>query len=185
MCSVRPEHYLAAMDTIHRGNAAEAAVLHRLVSAGIHVFLPFGGGLPFDLGAVLPPEGRLARIQVKSGRIRSGCIEFNTWSTDHGQGRGSYLGRADLIAVQVPEWADILMVPVEECIPFRRRFRIDPPRNNQRTGVRFADDYKFDHWLRTITATADSDADRPHLRHPPPEGPSADPGRLRRAAGGG
>jgi hypothetical protein len=138
------------VDTIRRGNAAEAAVLNRLIAAGIHVVLPFGGGLSFDLGAVVPPDGKVARIQVKSGRIRKGCVEFNTCSTDHGQGRRSYLGRADLIAVEVPEWADILMVPVEDCIPFRGRFRIDPPRNNQRTGVRFADDYRFDRWLRTL-----------------------------------
>jgi hypothetical protein len=41
------------MNTIARGNAAEAAVLQAFAAAGVGVRIPFGGGLSFDLGAVM------------------------------------------------------------------------------------------------------------------------------------
>lgn len=138
------------MDTIRKGNAAEAAVLAALIDAGIGVLIPFGGGTPFDLVAVTPPEGDLVRIQVKSGRIRKGCVEFNSSSTDHGKGQLPYTGRADLIAVHVREIRETFAVPVDDCAPFRGYLRVDAPRNNQRRGIRFAADYTLEAWLRSV-----------------------------------
>ena len=161
------------MDTIRRGNAAEASVLKKLIWAGIPVLVPFGGGLPFDLGAALPPDGDVLRIQVKSGRIRKGCVEFNSCSTDHGAGRQSYDGRADVIAVHVPELDDVFIVPVPECPPFRGYLRLHPPRNNQRRRIRFAVDYSFDSWVRDVQDTASHKAygaDPDHRLHPRAEG---------------
>jgi hypothetical protein len=138
------------VDTIKRGNAAEAAVLAALVMTDIPVLLPFGQGLPFDLAAVVPPLGDIVRIQVKSGRIRNGCVEFNSCSTDHGRGRQSYDGRAELIAVHVPDPDSLYMVPVEDCPGLRGFLRLDRPRNNQRRGIRFAADYDFARWVRAL-----------------------------------
>jgi hypothetical protein len=138
------------VQTIHRGNAAEAAVLAALTNAGIPVMLPFGQGLGFDLGAVVPPVGDLVRIQVKSGRVRKGCVKFNSCSTDHGAGRQPYTGRADLIAVHVPEPDQLFMVPVDDCPPFTGHLRLEPTRNNQRRGIRLAVDYEFATWVRSL-----------------------------------
>ncbi len=148
---VRSAAYLGHMNTISRGNAAEAAVLHALISAGLVVLIPFGGGASFDLAAVLPPDGEITRIQVKSGRVRKGCVTFNACNTDHGQGRVSYRGLADFIAVDVPELARRFMVPVDDCPSFTGLLRLEAPRNNQRAGVRFADDYDLADWLRSLT----------------------------------
>jgi hypothetical protein len=135
-----------------------------LISADIPVLVPFGGGLAFDLGAVVPPDGQVMRIQVKSGRVRGDCVKFNSCSTDHGMGRQSYQGRADVIAVYVHESDTVFMVPVAECPSFGGLLRLRPPRNNQRRGVRFAADHSFAEWLsglemweeraRAIAATA-------------------------------
>jgi hypothetical protein len=138
------------MNTIQRGNAAEAAVLHRLICADIGVLVPFGGGFPFDLGAVAPPDGRVVRIQVKSGRVRNGCIRFNAYSTDHGAGQRSYKGRADVIAVHVRQPDRVFMVPVDDCPASEGSLRLDSPRNNQRRGVRLASDYVFEAWIRSL-----------------------------------
>jgi PD-(D/E)XK endonuclease len=169
---VRAEMYGAVVDTIQKGNAAEAAVMNRLVSAGIGVLIPFGGGLSFDLGAVIPPEGDVVRIQVKCGRMRDGCVRFNTCSTDHGMGRQSYEGRADLIAVYVAESERIFMLPVSACPAYLGMLRLCPPRNNQRRGIRFAEDHSFETWLSELPRAIprSEDADRPHLRHPHAEG---------------
>jgi hypothetical protein len=147
--------------TITQGNAAEAAVLHALVDAGLGALVPFGGGLPFDLAAVRA-DGQIVRLQVKSGRVRSGCVLFNSCSTDHGRGRIDYRGRADLLAVHVSALSRVFVVPVEECPRYVGILRLTEPRNNQRQGIRFAEDYAFEDWADTVGGHAD----RRHLRHP-------------------
>jgi hypothetical protein len=140
------------VDTIAHGNAAEAAVLSALTRAGFHVLMPFGSGLPFDLVAVLG-DGSLLRVQVKSGRVREGCVQFNSCSTDHGQGRLHYRGRADLIAVYVESLSRIFMVPVEDCPSYRGYLRLDAARNNQARRVRLAEDYSFEAWAASPTSS--------------------------------
>lgn len=85
-------------DTRQRGDLAEAAVLHAFTEAGLLVSTPFGRFGPYDLIIDLP-GGRLVKVQVKSGRVREGCVLFNSCSTDHGRGREVYVGRADVFAV--------------------------------------------------------------------------------------
>ncbi|MEX2252611.1 MAG: group I intron-associated PD-(D/E)XK endonuclease, partial [Thermoleophilaceae bacterium] len=151
VCSSDADDTVAPMDTIARGNAAEAAVLQALVDAGIHVLVPFGDGLHFDLAAVAP-DGSLLRLQVKSGRVRKGCVEFNSSSTDHGTGQQHYRGRADLLAVYVRSLPRIFMVPVEECALFRGYLRLEAARNNQRRRVRMAENYSFEVWVKSLEA---------------------------------
>jgi hypothetical protein len=138
------------MDTILRGNAAEAAVLNALIQADIGVALPFGGGCPFDLIVVSPDDGTLLRWQVKSGRIRNGCVVFNTCSTDHGHGRQDYRGRADRIAIHVPRWPEIYVVPVDEFRSYTGILRLEATKNNQRKRVRFASDYTLEAWVNAL-----------------------------------
>jgi PD-(D/E)XK endonuclease len=133
------------MSTVVRGNAAEAAVLQAAAAAGFHVLVPFGEGLPFDLG-VVTCGGEILRIQVKSGRVRRGCVEFNSASTDHGHGQRHYRGRADLIAVHVADLCQVFVLPVDDCPTSRGFLRLQPARNNQQRGVRRADDYSFEAW---------------------------------------
>jgi hypothetical protein len=142
------------VDTIAQGNAAEAAVLHALAGARIHVLVPFGDGLAFDLAAVAPHDGTVLRIQVKSGRVRKGAVRFNACSSDHGNGRQHYRGRADFIAIHVQSLEQVFMVPVDDCPSFAGFLRLDAPRNNQRKGVRFAADYLFESWVASVRATA-------------------------------
>ncbi|MCW2968801.1 MAG: hypothetical protein JWM71_2573 [Solirubrobacteraceae bacterium] len=137
------------MSTVARGNAAEAAVLAALVSAGIEVLIPFGAGLAFDLAAVVP-DGQIVRVQVKSGRVRKQCVEFNSSSTDHGRGQQPYRGRADVIAVHVEVLDEVFVVPVDDCPLYRGYLRLETPRNNQRRGVRLAEDYTLDCWVRAL-----------------------------------
>jgi hypothetical protein len=136
------------VNTIARGNAAEAAVLQAFAAAGVSVLVPFGSGLSFDL-AVVMPGGSILRVQVKCGRVRKGCVEFKAASTDHGRGRLNYRGRADVLAVHVASISRVFIVPVDECPVHAGFLRLDAPRNNQRRGVRFAEDYAFERWLES------------------------------------
>jgi hypothetical protein len=148
VCSSEAQRNVLPMNTIARGNAAEAAVLQAFAGAGISVLIPFGGGLPFDLGAVMP-GGAVLRVQVKCGRVRNCGVMFNTAGTDHGRGRLDYRGRADVLAVYVASISRVFVVPVDDCPTYTGFLRLDPPRNNQRRGVRFADDYAFERWLES------------------------------------
>ena len=136
------------MESIRRGNAAEAAVLAGLVEAGFHVFTPFGEGTPFDL-LVLVPNGSIVRIQVKSGRVRGECLVVNTCSTDHGRGRSDYRGRADVIAAHVPG-RGVFVLHVDECPTYLATLRLSRPRNNQQAGVRMASDHTLQRWITSL-----------------------------------
>ena len=145
------------MSTIVKGNAAEAAVMKAFVAAGLPVLMPFGGGSPYDLGVELS-EGRLARVQVKTGRVRNGCVEFNACGTDHGRGQQSYEGRADLLAVYVEQLDRVFVVPVSDCPRYRGYLRLTPAANNQQRRVRSADEYSLDAWLASVRPYAEIDA---------------------------
>ncbi|HMV83786.1 MAG TPA: group I intron-associated PD-(D/E)XK endonuclease [Blastocatellia bacterium] len=57
-----------------RGNLSESKVLTAYIKAGFIVSVPFGGGAPYDL--IVDTSLRLLRVQVKTGRLRNGCILF-------------------------------------------------------------------------------------------------------------
>ncbi|HEY0279233.1 MAG TPA: group I intron-associated PD-(D/E)XK endonuclease [Solirubrobacterales bacterium] len=136
------------MTTATRGNAAEAQILAAFVRRGFDVFTPFGGGQPFDL--VVHLDGaRFLRVQCKTAwLIARGCLAFHSRSTDHGRGRHPYLGLADLFAVYLAAQESVFLVPVGLVPGHLGRLRLEPPKNNQRRGVRFAAEFEVDRWDR-------------------------------------
>ena len=124
-------------------------VIAALSGVGLPCLVPFGGSCPFDIAALLPDD-RLIRIQVKCGRVRDECIQFNTCTTDHGRGRQSYKGKADYIAVYVDSIDRVFFVSVDDCPNYIGHLRLAPPRNNQRIGVRLAEDYSFERWAASL-----------------------------------
>ena len=134
------------MSTLVRGTATEAAVLNALILRGVCVLTPFGGSQPYDLLADLG-DSHFLRVQCKTARpIKGGCLTFNGHRTDHGQGRRSYAGLADAFGVHFPQNGSIYIVPVSDISCQVVRLRLEPTRNNQRIGVRFASDYAIDKW---------------------------------------
>lgn len=133
------------MDTRVRGDIAEAAILHALTAAGLLVLTPFGRFGPYDLVVETAP-GTFVRVQVKSGRLRGGCVEFNCRSTDHGRGAASYVGRADVFGVHVHDTGASYIVPMEEALASKMYLRVDPAANNQQRGIRRAADYRLADW---------------------------------------
>jgi hypothetical protein len=133
------------MKSAARGNAAEAAVLNGLVRLGFDCFVPFGSGHAYDLVVDVPGCGFL-RIQCKRAWPLGGCLVFNSRSTDHGRGPQSYLGLADLFGVYFPPTGGVYLVPIDAVADFEGRLRLEPARNNQRKGVRFAEEFEIDRW---------------------------------------
>lgn len=136
---------MAVMDTRTRGDVAEAAVLQTLVAARFIVSIPFGRFGPYDLAVETP--GGFVRVQVKSGRLRGGCVEFNCVGTDHGDGVKSYVDRADVFAVHVHATGEQYLVPVADAMAAKMLLRVKPTLNNQVSRVRFARDYRLADWV--------------------------------------
>jgi hypothetical protein len=133
------------MTTALKGNTTEAVVLTALVERDFAVLLPFGEGHPYDL-VVHVEAGRFLRVQCKTARVRNGCLRFNSRSTDHGHGPGSYVGLADIFGVYSPERQLVYLVPVMDVPRYDVFLRIDAARNNQQRGIRMAADYEIDRW---------------------------------------
>jgi hypothetical protein len=131
--------------TALKGNTTESKVLAALVERDFAVLLPFGEGHPYDLVVHVASDCFL-RIQCKTARIHKGCILFNSRSTDHGNGPGSYVGLADLFGVYCPPAESIYLVPVLQVPRSNVFLRLEPTRNNQRRGIRFAADYEIERW---------------------------------------
>jgi PD-(D/E)XK endonuclease len=133
------------MKTATRGNEAEAKILAALIERGFEVLVPFGGGQPYDL--VIDLGGfDLLKVQCKTGWDVNGCIVFHTTSTDHGQGRRPYLGLAHIFGVYFPPRQTIYLLPLDAVAGSLGRLRLEPTRNNQKRGVRFASDFEINRW---------------------------------------
>jgi hypothetical protein len=73
-------------------------------------------------------------------------MTFNTRTTDHGRGRLSYCGSADIFGVYFPPTKDVYLVPLEAVAPTAGWLRLDPPRNNQKKRIRMASDFEIGRW---------------------------------------
>src|SRR5262245_44974607 len=83
-----------------KGNVSESAALNAFSKAGIIVSVPFGNGAPYDL--IVDTGKRLLKVQVKTGRLRDGCVLFAAQRLNghHGTKRYRYdEGEMDLFAV--------------------------------------------------------------------------------------
>jgi hypothetical protein len=140
--------------TLIKGNAAEAAVLNAFVERGLDVLVPFGEGQPYDLVVHLPGN-QFLRVQCKNARLDRGCVVFNSRTTDHGRGRQSYVGLADVFGIYDPSTSSVYVIPVSEIPGFEGRLRVRPPLNNQRLRVRYAADYEIRRWkIERLAAVA-------------------------------
>ncbi len=74
--------------TNEKGNYSESIVLSAYLREGFLVSIPFGGGAPYDL--IVDAGSQLLKVQVKTGRLRNGCINY--W-TRNMSGRGQHKRR--------------------------------------------------------------------------------------------
>jgi len=131
------------------GTVTEAKVLTALVSHGLAVFFPFDADEAYDLLVDLK-DGRFVRVQCKTGRERRGCVLFNACSTDHGRGRQSYTGRADVFGVWCETRDEVYVLDVAVVPQFVGSLRLRPTRNNQASGIRWAADHTVDRWVASL-----------------------------------
>src|SRR5437763_15362142 len=97
--------------TSGKGNVSELKVLTAYSAAGFVIAVPFGGGAPYDL--IVDLGHRVLKIQVKTGRLRNGCVTFSMQRHSGRGGKGcSYRpGEFDYFAVYCLDTEQIYALP--------------------------------------------------------------------------
>lgn len=135
------------MDTKQKGNLTELHCLTYFVEQGLEVSIPYGENSRYDM--ILDYNGKLLRIQCKTCHIHQGddqnpeCILFATCSIRYNSGGSKRVyytkNEIDYFATYFNEM--VYLVPVEECSA-EKKLRFVVPKNGQRTGISFANDYE-------------------------------------------
>lgn len=134
------------MTSDQKGAIAESAVLHAAVKLGIGVSKPLSDGERYDLVFDLRP--RLIRVQCKWANRREGVVAVPCYScrrTASGMLSRPYTAReVDAVAAYCPDTGCCYLLPgglVEGH--WEISLRLEPTRNRQKLGVRWADDFEF------------------------------------------
>lgn len=133
-----------------KGNVSESAALNAFSKAGFVVSVPFGNGAPYDL--IVDIGKRLLKVQVKTGRLRGGCVLFAAQRINghHGTKRHKYdEGEIDLFAVYCEENEAVYLVPTLGALA-EGRLRVSSTKNNQQQNVRWAKDFEFETFLKNL-----------------------------------
>jgi hypothetical protein len=140
-----------------KGAAAEAAITAMTIELGLVVLRPLCEGSRYDLMIDLEPE--LLRVQCKMARRVSGALLVSVQTnrcTPGGYVSTSYTAaEVDVIAAYSPELHRGFLVPIEEAAGRRGlHLRLDPTRNNQARGIKWARDYEFAPGIERLRSSA-------------------------------
>jgi hypothetical protein len=133
------------------GAISQARVMAALVEAGKIVWAPFvHTALRSDV-AIEEDDGSFARVQSKTGHILNGAMIFPTQSlraakreTGWRRVARDYQGDIEYFGVYCPDNGKVYLVPIKDVPNLRSgSLRVDPPKNNQKKGIRWAEDYEL------------------------------------------
>jgi hypothetical protein len=129
------------------GDESTLAIMHALQLKGYRILLPFGENTRYDLA--IEADGRLRRVQCKTGRYRNGAVWFPTCSSyahhpNPKVTRRSYVGQIDDFAVFCPTLGTVYLIAIED-VPLEKEaaLRVEPPRNGQVKRIRLAARYEL------------------------------------------
>ena len=134
-------------NTSRVGEVTSSQVLAALIAAGKRVWLPFGDSSRSDL-VVEEEDGRLLRVQCKTGRIVRGALYFPTCSfvarsrTGVKTVRRPYRGEVDFFGVYCPDNGKVYLVSVNDVPTTGAFLRVEAPKNGQRTRINWAAQYE-------------------------------------------
>ncbi|SDZ95585.1 PD-(D/E)XK endonuclease [Haloplanus vescus] len=130
-----------------RGERSEAAVLHEFLRRGCPVLRPFGDNQRYDL--VVEVGASFYRIQVKTGRLENGRIQFETRSTGtrtRAIDKEGYEGQIEAFAVYAPATDHIYVVPISDAPSTSMALRVTDP-DKLSPNINWADDFGVGEWI--------------------------------------
>lgn len=135
---------ITTMESHRKGDLTEAVVITELKRRAIPVSIPFGDNERYDL-VLESPEDELLRVQVKTGWLSDGTIEFHGKS-QHTNSSGNvykgYDGDVDYFLVYCYE-LDVLYLVGEEEFNSSMTLRVEEPKRENRR-INWAVDFEFD-----------------------------------------
>ena len=152
-----PVFALMELTRSDKGGIAELALTHHAGALGVVVAKPLVEGRRYDL--IFDIENRLLRVQCKWGALRGAIIAANTRTsrlTAAGYVRRTYTAEEiDVIGIYCQPLNRCFLLPIEQLAGQSYvHLRLAPARNNQRAGVRMAEDYDLDKMLQRLGAVA-------------------------------
>ena len=129
------------------GEVSRTQVMAALALQGRKVLVPLADYHRYDL--VIDEGDHFLRVQCKTGRLTKGAVVFHPCSIDSrskqgGCKRKGYKGEVELFGVFCPELRKCYLVPVEDAPVTGCYLRIEPPKNGQKTNIRWARSYEID-----------------------------------------
>lgn len=136
--------------TKDKGDITELTCILGLKRLGIHVSIPYGENVPYDIVADI--NGVLYRIQCKSSVYEAGSISFSCRTIHYNtktRKSESYIGKIDFYMTCIG--SKCYMIPIEDCKnSSSKRLRVQNPRNNQKKNVSYAEDYELQRVVSTM-----------------------------------
>ena len=118
------------------GQMSEIMILRELIRNGYRVSIPFMGmNQRYDF--IVDNGSNLLRAQCKTGKLTEGKIIFNGCSVDKKQSR-RYTDEVEIFLVYCPDTDKVYWLPIEEITSDKPYLRVDPPKNGQTKGIRWA-----------------------------------------------
>lgn len=132
------------METQEKGDFTEAAVITELKRRAIPVSVPFGDNQRYDI-VIETEENDLLKVQIKTGWVADGTIEFHGKS-QHTNASGNvyekYDGDVDCFLVYCDEVGAVYLIDEDE-FETSMSLRIADPEQVHET-INWADEYEFD-----------------------------------------
>src|SRR5947207_5022915 len=143
------DHFLeeqAVRNTSEVGEISRTQVMAALALRGKRILVPLSDFQRYDF--VFEENNQFFRVQAKTGRLHNGAVAFETCSIDSRSQQGhclrrSYADEIDYFGVYCPANNKVYLVPVQEASKTACLLRIDPPRNGQKTKIRWARDFEI------------------------------------------
>lgn len=137
------------------GNLAELQCITGLYELGCDISIPFGNSQKYDL--IMDYEGKLYKVQVKHAKDeftedKITHFSFKTrWQGHNSSGytQTSYT-KDDIDFFATYHQGKVYLIPVEECSGATKTIRYTPPKNGQRKGISFAEDYLVEEVLKKL-----------------------------------
>lgn len=131
--------------TKDKGDMGLGFVIGDCLSNGFQVATLLSEHLPFDL-IVISPEMETKRLSVKYRKIRNGILTFkfmSAWADTHGiHQKPVDKTEFDATAIYCPDTGECYYIRNEEAPVSALTLRVVPPKNNQKTGVLLAENFK-------------------------------------------
>lgn len=139
-----------------RGEATESILKTAFHLHDVPVLVPEYDDEPYHILAEI--AGRFLRIQCKTAYRKSeGTVAFETISTRRrrdGYDRRGYEGQAEQFAVFDPINDRRYLIPIEDAADGKMELRFREPRNGQRVGINWAEEFLFQSRLDQLKASA-------------------------------